>query len=136
MDNDSAGRDAYDQAVKLELLRDADVNFVSCRGMPDSELEDTYKPNSYADSLNREFGVNLNVGEFRSNRKWSDRMRVVFQTQGKRWDERAEAKAKAVVARAIGANPQAALIPQKSLALKALAEALAAKLNKLSQTPS
>jgi predicted ATP-dependent endonuclease of OLD family len=104
LDNDEAGRKAFDQAEALGDLDLKDVTFVNCCGMPNSEFEDCLNIDVYKEKVEVEYGVRLDVAEFRNNNKWSDRMKVVFQTQGKIWTENIEAQVKSKVASSIKTN--------------------------------
>jgi hypothetical protein len=131
MDHDSAGRTAVDKASDDGLLKVADVTFAVCKGSPESELEDLYMRSKYESAVLQEFGVRLNVSEFRGNRKWSERMKSVFMSQGKSWSDKTKKEVKWIVAGAIASSPQKALIPQKRGAFDALVTALNDKLGTL-----
>ena len=52
------------------------------------------------DMIQSEYGINLNVSEFKSNgKKWSDRLRDVFETNGKIWNSKIESDIKYKVAK-------------------------------------
>jgi putative ATP-dependent endonuclease of the OLD family len=133
LDNDDEGRKAYNDAQKRGLLRPVDAHFITCKGMKDSEIEDTYRTAVYSKAIQDEFGVDLKVSEFRGNRKWSERMKAAFQAQGKQWDDAVRARAKLVTATSIANDAKNALIPQKSTSLNALAKELVAKLARIRQ---
>ena len=48
-----------------------------------AEIEDCYNKAVYENAILNEFGVNINVAEFRGNKKWSDRIAGCFLSQGK-----------------------------------------------------
>jgi putative ATP-dependent endonuclease of the OLD family len=48
LDYDAAGHKAFNQARLEGLVSDADVNFATCDGMAESEIEDLYDPKVYA----------------------------------------------------------------------------------------
>jgi hypothetical protein len=64
------------------------------------------------------------VREFRGNKKWSERIKASFQTQGKPWDDNVEKEAKAFVADAVAANPASSLHQNKRQSVDALVLAL------------
>jgi hypothetical protein len=131
LDNDKAGRDATQDATSRRLLKPVEFHLVICNGMRDSELEHVYRPKVYAADIRSEFGVDIETSSFKGKAKWSDRMSAVFRSQGKPWDDATKAHAKLLVASAVAAKPASALIPQKSNAIKHLADALVDKLTQL-----
>ena len=124
LDDDDAGRTAGEQAIAQSLATIGNITYTKCNGSPNSELEDCFKKEAYSQSIFDEFGVSLNVREFRGSNKWSDRMKTCFQSQGKQWSERIEKRVKGAVANAIPADTDAALHPTKSSSLRALITAL------------
>jgi predicted ATPase len=128
LDNDPAGKSAFEKAEAERTLAVADVTFVNCRGMPASELEDCFAPDLYRQRVLDEFDVDLSVPAFRGNAKWSDRARACFEAQGKPWNTKMEAQLKAVVAEAVAAHPEAALHAHKRGAIDALKASLERKL--------
>ena len=128
LDNDESGKKAYAKAVEEKTLRVADATFVSCKGMPLSELEDTFDRAVYGAEVLEAFGVDLDDSAFRGNSKWSDRVRAIFEKQGKPWNDAMKSQVKAVVAEAVSKKPGEALHVQKRSAIDALVEALERKL--------
>jgi predicted ATP-dependent endonuclease of OLD family len=128
LDNDEAGKKAYDKADAEGALRLADTTFVNCRGMPSSELEDCFDKAAYEAEVLQEFGVDLNDTAFRGNKKWSDRAKECFEKQGKLWTSKVEAQLKAVVASTIAKKPVIALNQHKRNSIDALVVALENKL--------
>lgn len=132
LDNDDAGRRAFDAARSDGLLTDAQCNFTICNGMPQSEMEDLYAVDAYRAVLERTYGVTLEVKQFRSNKKWSDRMRNAFLAQGKLWDDRIKSEVKTLVAETVIEKPDRALNAHKRGAFDGLANALRDKCAALS----
>lgn len=124
LDNDDAGRRAFDKASNDGLLTVQNSTFTNCRGMRDSEFEDCLELSVYKERVLDEFGVNIDTPKFRNNRKWSDRMKDVFMDQGKRWNERIEGSLKCVVSDAVVDNPQLSLNSHKRNFIDALVTAL------------
>lgn len=129
LDNDDSGKRAYTKAAEERTLRLADVTFVSCRGMPQSEMEDTFDLASYEKEVLAEFGVDLNDAAFRGNSKWSDRVKACFEKQGKPWSDAIKSQTKAVVAEAVSKHPAEALNVHKRSAIDALVAALERKVD-------
>ena len=64
----------------------------------------------------------------RARGKWSKRMRLLFQHQGKRWDDAVEAAVKKRVAQAVAANASEALEHGCEDVIETLAVALTKRL--------
>jgi hypothetical protein len=124
LDNDDAGRKSFYKAKADSLLLEKNCTFVNCQGMSDSEFEDCIEPDIYRSELMSEFGVDIHDSAFKCNKKWSDRMKAVFQKQGKLWDNGVESQLKVVVARCVVKYPKDALNPHKRQAIDALVIAL------------
>jgi predicted ATP-dependent endonuclease of OLD family len=128
LDNDDAGRKAYEKADNERTLKITDTTFVNCCGMPSSELEDCFDKAAYEAEVLAEFGVDFNDGAFRGNKKWSDRAKDCFEKQGKPWGAKVEAQLKAVVAGTVAKKPDLALSPHKRNSIDALVKAIETKL--------
>jgi len=128
LDNDEAGRKAYENAESDGVLKVADLTLVNCRGMQQSELEDCFRREVYQQDVINEFGVNLDAPAFRGNAKWSDRVKACFERQGKPWGARQKMQLKAVVANAVAQKPAEALNFHKRDAIDSLVRTLEAKL--------
>lgn len=124
LDNDEAGRDAFDKAQIANLASVKNNTFVTCNGSQNSELEDCYKLDVYKEQIIEKFGVDLNSPKFRNNKKWSDRVRNVFLDQGKLWNDSVELDVKYVVAEAVSKKPQDALNEHKRNSIDALVQTL------------
>lgn len=131
MDYDLSGKAGVDKAVKNGLLSIADVSYTSCLGMSESEIEDWYDPDSYAKELSQQFGVPAISPHYSSTKKkWVERMKDLFVSSGKGWNQDLEAAAKRAVGSAVAANPGAALLPSRKSAFDVMVAALEAKLGK------
>ena len=92
--------------------------------MDNSEFEDCLEASVYKEKIDDVFGVNLNHPKFRNNSKWSDRIKNVFMTEGKPWNERIEHDVKRVVSECVAKNPETSLNIHKKHSLDALVLAL------------
>lgn len=124
LDNDEAGRAAYERAADEGLVDLKSNTFMTCNGSPNSEFEDCLDAKLYMDAVFDEYGVNLKCKEFRGNGKWSDRVRQAFLAQGKQWGDRIEVRVKHTVANCVKNNPGEALNPHKRSSVDALVVAL------------
>lgn len=123
VDNDRAGVEAKQKAIDKNLLKESQVRLVSCQGLKESEFEDCLNKAVYERAIIEEFGIeSLKCKEFQNNnKKWSDRMREVFQVNGVGWDEKKESKLKLVVANSIPekiSDVKEILIPKKTIFLE------------------
>lgn len=126
LDDDDAGRTAGQQAETQGFATVRNITYTKCNGSPNAELEDCFNKSAYQQLIFNEYGVSLDVGEFRSREKWSDRIAACFMSQGKQWGERVEKKVKLAVANAIPADENGALNPHKRTSINALIDALEA----------
>jgi predicted ATP-dependent endonuclease of OLD family len=124
LDNDKAGRDAFEKARLQGLISDADVNFCMVRGWPESELEDLYNESVYKDLLFNKYRVSIDSPRFHSKKKWSDRIRDCFKHCGKPWDNRVESEVKTAIAQVVAAQPAEALNTHHGGSIDSLVQAL------------
>jgi predicted ATPase len=107
LDNDRAGKDAFEKAKRAGLMVDSQVNFAAVAGKTESELEDLYKEEVYADIIRQETGLDwLRTGPDK-NSKWADRLRNLLRRAGKPYDDTAIFAIKlrvAVAAKELGLN--------------------------------
>ena len=124
LDNDDAGRKAFEKASNDSLIDISGCTMITCKGMADSEFEDCIVTDCYNDAVLSEFGVNLNSTAFKGNKKWSERMKSVFMDQGKPWNEVILRRVKATVAEAVTKRPNDCLNQHKRNSIDALIVAL------------
>lgn len=124
LDNDNAGRTAYGKASADGLLKVQNCTMINCKRMKDSEFEDCLELSVYKENFFDMFGVTIDTPKFKSNKKWSDRMKDVFQDQGKPWNEKVKSQIKYFVTDAVVDNPRDCLNPHKRNSIDALVTAL------------
>lgn len=124
LDHDNAGIKAYESAEKSGLLAMKNTTFTICNGMTESEFEDCLNPDYYKSILNDEYGINLSVSEFKNKNKWSDRLKQVYLSQGKIWNENVEKRVKFSIANCINPDHDKALCKYKRTSIDALVKAL------------
>lgn len=124
LDNDEAGRRAGQDAEAQGLLNTRNTTYTMCNGSPNAEFEDCLQKAAYAEAVFLEFGVNLDVTEFRGSKKWSDRVADCFRSQGKQWNDTMEKRVKLCVAEAVPSDPAVALNQHKRSSIDALVSAL------------
>lgn len=98
-DNDVEGRNAVIKVIGDKLLSDSNYNLISCEGMKESEFEDCIKTSIYRDIVLQKYGVDLNKNDDinKLNKKWSVRMKNIFEKEGKIWSEIVETDLKRLV---------------------------------------
>ncbi|MGJ0534301.1 ATP-dependent nuclease [Methylocystis sp.] len=89
LDNDRAGKDAFEKAKRAGLMLDSQVNFAAVGGKTESELEDLYKEEVYADIIRQETGLDWIKTGPDKNAKWADRLRNLLRRAGKPHDDTA-----------------------------------------------
>ncbi len=127
VDNDSAGIDAAEKAIRNGLITEAEIKYTTCPGSPEAEFEDCLQPSLYREIIREKYGVDVNCSQFRGNAKWSERMKQVFLSQGSRWTEIVESNVKMSVAQCIPdhiSEINDVIIPQKSGFLTGLSAAI------------
>lgn len=133
LDNDRCGRDAFEKARKLGILTDRDVNYATCTGKSDSEIEDIYDVSLYEPMLKNNYRLSLSCSAFRSNKKWSDRMKATFGKHGKVWNDRIACTVKRQISELVAESPERAIEPRQKDAFNALVSALEERLQELSE---
>lgn len=126
LDNDSAGKTAFDRAESGGFVSLANTTFTICRGFVESEFEDTIDPDLYKAKVAAEFGVSLDDPSFRGSRKWSARIKDAFGAHGKPCTETTLMKVKYLVAEEVQKSPANSLHRHKSSSITALVQALEA----------
>lgn len=129
LDNDEEGRNAADKAKANGLLDDSELRFTICRGSSEAEFEDALNPNIYVDAIERAFNASSirDNPQFRGSKKWSDRVKDVFLSQGLTWNASIEKKVKLTVANAIPEkieNIDETVISQKAGFIQGTADAV------------
>lgn len=128
LDNDVEARNAFDRALHEGVVDREDVNWVTSPGMQNSEFEDLIRPEIYSETVLRSYRVSLDVPDFHSNRKWSDRMALSFERQGQLWTDQVAREVKLKVAQLVAAGPEQALQDYRRPVVEALVAALEARL--------
>jgi putative ATP-dependent endonuclease of OLD family len=137
VDNDDAGRKGFQTAKDLGLLGVGDINFASCPGMLESELEDLYAPAFYSEMILNAYKVSLGNSKFKTNvAKWSTRIAAVFKAAGKPWDDSIKAEIKLRVVRLVESRPMEALHPERSSEFSGLIDGLSARIGELPDASS
>ncbi|SFG58725.1 Predicted ATPase [Lachnospiraceae bacterium C7] len=127
LDNDKAGSEAAKKALSKGLLKTEQLRQTICNGMSEAEFEDCLNPEMYILSLEEKYNITIRGHkEFKTKKKWSDRLKNVFLDQGIKWSAAVEFEVKAIVAGCIpeNGNLDKILIPQKSGFISGLVSAV------------
>lgn len=129
LDYDDAGRKAYQDAKRDNLIRDNEISFSICKGRkPNSEFEDCINEEVYKKAILDEFGVDITSTAFRGSEKWSVRIIRTFKEQGKIADIK---DIKYCVANAISNASKDHLHEHNGTSIKALAGSLERTINSI-----
>ena len=126
LDNDDAGRSAFDTAEQRKSLTPKEVTFANMNGFGNSEIEDLVIPDTYNEIIKQNYRVDLLAhSEFRSNRKkWSDRVKSAFLDNSKRWNDKTEKNVKEMVADRVSETGLKSLHAMHQKPIRTLANAL------------
>lgn len=133
IDNDKEGLSAVQTALSREILKEADYILLKCRGKKESELEDLIDQNIYADAVLQEFGVDITKRHKqlkKQNLKWSEKMKNIFEINGKLFDSDTEIKLKGIVAKCVENKPRKAILPSNKNIIDNIVCSLKRMLNK------
>jgi hypothetical protein len=131
LDDDHAGRAAFEGAQKDGLLDVASVNFTTVGGKLDAELEDLYDEKVYREILRAETGLDWVTKGPDASKKWTDRLRNQLRRGGKPQDPVTVMAIKIKVAHAAATLGSDSLHTSKSGPIESLRNSL---LFKLAQT--
>ena len=102
LDNDEEGRKAIEKSKESKLLNENEYNMVSYIGMKNVEIEDIFDSKIYVNKIEEEMGIIIDTKQLNSMKnKWSDKMRKIYETSGKIWDNNIESKMKWIVGKCI-----------------------------------
>jgi putative ATP-dependent endonuclease of OLD family len=128
LDDDQAGRDAYDKAKQEALLETDSVNFTKVGGKTEAELEDLYDQSVYDEVLYSETGLRLVDQGPDRDKKWSDRVRNLLRRAGKPVDDATIMAIKIKVAHSAAAAGTGAVHPSKTGPIHSLINSVKLKL--------
>lgn len=130
VDYDDTGKGAVKIAKSSGTLLDNEVQYATCPGRKDSELEDLFDADVYAPALQAQFGIDVRTSAafVKGPKKWSTRLEDSFHLAGLAWDADIELIAKTVTHKAVMQRVRSAVRPSHVGPLKALADRLAERL--------
>jgi len=129
-DNDQAGRTAVKNCIDKNLLEAKDYRLAKYTDMgKDSEIEDMLDMGLYKDTIKDKYDVDINIGEFKAkNKKWSERIRIVFDKSAKMMDDNTLDEIKLSVSSLVKDNVSKALRPEGDELLQKLISVLESRL--------
>ncbi len=128
IDDDQCGRESYKKAKDGGLLEDGQINLAKARGRSESEIEDLFSPEVYRAALENKYHISLLIPKFRGKKKWSERVKNVFNAHGKPWDDSILKNIKYMVANQVSSNPQNAINNQDKMIIDSLIASLESRL--------
>jgi len=124
LDDDDAGRTAFESVKSVGLLDTRDVNFTSMTGKKDAELEDLWDVDFIRNYLKTSWQVEIVALGNADKLKWSSRMRLHFKRCGKELSASTLMKVKAGLADAIKSDPRGACGTDLPPPIRSLADGL------------
>lgn len=124
-DNDEAVRKDVNEVI-LRGLVDGNKTFLIplLDGRNESELEDCVDPEVYRSAFRDQFGVDISLPSFGSNKKWADRLKDLFDQCGRPWSNGTKATAKKLVSELVESSEAPPLLPQYEAFILELAATL------------
>jgi hypothetical protein len=129
LDDDSAGKQAYNSAQQDGVIEAAEVNFSTVGGKAEAELEDLYDVSVYQSIIQAEAGLPWVEQGPDSSKKWADRLRNLLRRAGKPHDDPAVMAIKIKVANSAASNGANALHVNKKGPVESLVSTLKSKLD-------
>lgn len=94
LDDDDAGRSAYEEAERAGYISVSEVNFLTKQGKTDSELEDLLDQKVVNKFILDEYGVTMIDSNRLKQKKWSSYAEICFKQAGKPWTKSIKNKVK------------------------------------------
>jgi hypothetical protein len=129
LDDDQAGRQAFEAARKEGMLETEAINFTTVGGKREAELEDLYVGDVYKDIVKSETGFEMIPRGPDREKKWTDRLRNLLHRAGKPTDDNTVLAIKLKVAQAAAASGVGAISEPKRGPSESLVNSLKGKLN-------
>ena len=105
LDDDREGRLSGKKCTDNNTLKVADLTLTKCRGMIESEFEDCLDKEIYREKFLSEFGVDVLSSKFKGKKKWSNRLKELFSSEGRIWNDNIKNKAKKYCGRLYRGKP-------------------------------
>jgi hypothetical protein len=128
LDRDACGLVAAKRALDEGLLEPPDLHYAICSGQSETEFEDLLSKDLYGTMLLNKYGVSIAHPKFKGNKKWSDRLKLTFEAQGKLWTDPIQEEVKYWVTALVETNPSKAIEPNFQAIIDSLSQAIQDKL--------
>ncbi|MFA5785265.1 MAG: hypothetical protein WC962_10340, partial [Phycisphaerae bacterium] len=128
LDNDECTNMSIEKAEAEGLLSAVDYTIITCKGMRESEIEDLYNIDIYEDLVKRKFGITITPDINGHRHKWSKRMEKIFQSQGKRWNDKVKKQVKTLISELVESSQDNVINTHRKDCFDALIRALRDKL--------
>ncbi len=131
LDDDESGKKAINDARSKNILKDSEYVLSSCLGRQTSEIEDLILISAYKQVIIEDYGVNLEVPHFKDNKtKWSDRVKKLFKSNGKLWNDKIEVEIKQKISKQAASLGLSSLDSHKISSIDSLVLTIESVLNK------
>ena len=112
-----------------DLINNKNYILCCCEGMVQAEFEDSIDLEIYRRVIIDEYGVDLNTGKMRNRTKiWSNRLKEIFEENGKLWNKEVENKVKYLVADCVSRQADVAVDDNKCKSVNNLIKLLESRL--------
>lgn len=103
VDDDEAGKQFIQEMKQKGNIKDSEFTILRMPGLPNSEIENLFKPDVYSSVIAEAYGLDSATIESTcsENRQWSLSMKDIFLKAGKTWDRNTEIKLKTLVSEAL-----------------------------------
>ena len=103
VDDDEAGKQFIQEMKQKGNIKDSEFTILRMPGLPNSEIENLFKPDAYSSVIAEAYGLDSATIESTcsENRQWSLSMKDIFLKAGKTWDRNTEIKLKTLVSEAL-----------------------------------
>ena len=108
---------------------DIDVHYATRPILKESEFEDLIDPGLYIDPVRNKYGVELNNAAFlKGKKKWSDRVKACFDSQGRGFDKDVLRCIKSLITDKVKTDPSSAMTRDMDQIIASLVLSLESKL--------
>lgn len=131
-DNDGPGRNEVESALEKGVLLETEYTLIRCPEKANSELEDLLSAHAWLPAVSDAFGLVVKPEDFDGHQKWTDRVKRVFQQQGKMWTKKTEQRLKIIVSETAAELGLSSLSAQNKSVFDTLVAVLEDRISKMS----
>lgn len=125
LDSDNSWIEAYNKANEKWLVEPINTTMVKIKWQKEAEFEDLLEPSIYANKILTKYWINIICKDFtKSKKKWSDKVKTIFDMNGKPYDQKIENEIKDIVAESIKWNEEIAISKHNKIIFENLIKSL------------